>query len=610
MDVNHQHLRSLAASLPALPGVYQFHNQEGDILYVGKAKSLRSRVSSYFRNTGLPPKVTAMVRKIFDIRYTVVDSESDALLLENNLIKKYQPRYNILLRDDKSYPWICIPAEPFPRVYAMRNPVADGSRYFGPYTAVSSMKALLELIRQLFPVRTCTLNLSDSQILQGKYKVCLEYHLGNCKAPCVGLQTREEYDRNIEQIVHILEGHTAQVLNYLKSEMSALASGYKFEQAQGIKKKLQLLEKFHSRSLVVNPSVSDVDVYSYADDPESAYVHYLRIVSGAVVQAHALQMVKRLEEQPGDLLAYAIVEIRERCRSNSQRILVPFLPSLSLPGVRISVPRIGDNKKLLELSEKNVWMFRADRRKQTEKTDPERHSRRILETLQADLNLPEMPVYMECFDNSNIQGTHPVSSCVVFRNARPSRKEYRHFNVRTVEGPSDFDTMREVIHRRYQGLLSEGAPLPQLIVVDGGKPQLTAALQSLQALGLEGRIPVIGIAKKLEEIFIPHDPLPLYLNKKSESLKLIQAMRDEAHRFGITHHRNRRSRSMTHSQLSDIPGIGPRTMETLLAELGSVAQIRAAGADQLTALVGKSRADRILRFFGAQGSGLGEDGGA
>lgn len=598
MDQPIDQLRAIVAALPLQPGVYQFFNEEGIVIYVGKAKNLKSRVSSYFRNArDMTPKVTAMVRKISDIRYIVVDSESDALLLENNLIKKHQPRYNILLKDDKSFPWICVSSEPFPRVYSLRNPIADGSRYFGPYSSLPTMKALLDLIRQLFPVRTCTLNLSGQNILSGKYKVCLEYHIGNCKAPCTGLQSAGEYDGNVEQILDILGGNFGGVLQHLKNEMLECAGLFQFEQADLIRKKIRLLQNYRSKSMVVNSSVNQVDVFSFAEDAQSAYVNYLRIVSGAIVQAYTLQMVKRLDEQPPELLAFAILELRERFKSTSPRIVVPFMPQLKLTGVSISVPGIGDKKKLLELSERNVKLFQADRQKQIEKIDPARHAQRIMETLQKDLRMTRLPVHIECFDNSNIQGTHPVSSCVVFRQARPSKKEYRHFNVQTVQGPSDFDTMQEVIHRRYRGLTEEGEPLPQLIVVDGGKPQLSAAVQSLQALGILERVSVIGIAKRLEEIFFPGDPLPLYLDKRSESLKLIQAMRDEAHRFGITHHRDRRSKSMTRSQLTEIPGIGPKTMDLLLQQLGSVAQVKTASLNQLIQLIGKSKAEKIITYF-------------
>ena len=590
-------LQYTVSNLPDSPGVYQFLNDEGKIIYVGKAKSLKKRVSSYFNKTHDNRKLTLMVSKIVDLQAIVVDTESDALLLENNLIKKYQPRYNIMLKDDKSYPWMVIRNEHFPRTYLMRNPVRDGSQYFGPYTSVAMVRTLLDLMKQLYPLRTCALNLNKDNIAQGKFKVCLEYHIGNCKGPCEGLQTEEEYNESIAQIRDILKGNITTVIQHLKTLMNEYAADYRFEDAEQMKNKIAMLEKFRSKSAIVNPSINNVDVFSYEEDILCAYINYLRIIDGAIIQAHTIELTKRLDEQPAELLRFAITDIRERFMSQSREIIIPFEPDVLLPGITYTIPKIGDKKKLLELSQRNAKFFQMEKKKQIEKIDPDRHVNRIMETMKHDLHLSEMPVHIECFDNSNIQGTNPVASCVVFRNARPSKKDYRHFNIKTVEGPNDFASMEEVVFRRYRRMLDEGESFPQLIIIDGGKGQLSSAMHSLGLLGLNGKIAVVGIAKRLEEIYFPGDSTPLYLDKRSESLKLIQQMRDEAHRFGITFHRSKRSRAMISTELQNIEGVGQKTIEKLLQEFKSVARLQTASIEELEEVVGKRRAAAVTKYF-------------
>jgi excinuclease ABC subunit C len=590
-------LQYTVANLPDSPGVYQFLNDEGKIIYVGKAKSLKKRVSSYFNKTHDNCKVTVMVSKVADLQAIVVDTESDALLLENNLIKKYMPRYNILLKDDKSFPWMVIRNEPFPRVYFMRNPVRDGSQYFGPYTSVVMLRTLLDLVKQLYPLRTCAFSLTGENIEQHKFRVCLEYHIGNCKGPCEGMQTEENYNESIIQIRDILKGNITTVIQHLKTLMNEYAEAYRFEDAEAMKNKIAMLEKFRSKSAIVNPAINNVDVFSYVEDIHCAYVNYLRVIDGAIIQAHTIEMTKKLDEQPAELLGYAITNIRERFMSRSREILVPFEPDISLPGITYTIPKIGDKKKLLDLSQRNAKYFQLEKKKQIEKTDPARHVNRIMETLQRDLHLSELPVHIECFDNSNIQGTNAVAACVVFKNARPSKKDYRHFNIKTVEGPNDFASMEEVVFRRYRRLLDEEEPLPQLIIIDGGKGQLSSAMHSLTLLGLNGKIAIAGIAKRLEEIYFPGDTAPLYLDKRSESLKLIQQMRDEAHRFGITFHRNKRSRAMLTTELQNIEGIGQKTADKLLQEFKSVARIQTVPVEELERAVGKQKAAVVAKYF-------------
>ena len=591
-------LQHTISNLPDSPGVYQFFDSEGKIIYVGKAKSLKKRVSTYF--TKLPDdnlKLIAMVGKIANIQPIVVETESDALLLENNLIKKYLPRYNIQLKDDKSFPWIVIRNEDFPRVYLMRNPVHDGSQYFGPYTSVVMMRTLLDLVKQLYPLRTCALSLTHENIARRKFKLCLEHHIGNCQAPCEGLQTEEDYNEAIVQIRDILKGNIAAVIQHLKTLMNEYAGNYRFEEAEQMKNRIVMLEKFRSKSTIVNPAINNVDVFSYEDDIRCAYVNYLCVINGAIIHACTVELTRQLDEQPAELLGYAITEIRERYLSRSPEMIVPFKPDVMLPGIIYTIPERGDKKKLLELSQRNAKFVRLEKIKQMEKNDTDGYANRIMGTLKNDLHLNELPVHIECFDNSNIQGTNPVSACVVFRNARSSKKDYRHYHVKTVEGSNDFATMKEIVFRRYRRLLDEDEPLPQLIIIDGGKGQLSAAAHSLDLLGLAGKIAVIGIAKRLEEIYFPGDNTPLYLDKRSESLRLIQQLRDEAHRFSVSFHRNKRSKAMITSELQNIEGIGQQTIEKLLQKFQSVERLKKAPVEELESAVGKQKAAIVVKYF-------------
>ncbi len=581
--------------LPESPGVYQYYDAEGKLLYVGKAKNLKKRVSSYFNKTHDSGRINLMVRKIADLQFVVTPTELDALLLENSLIKTHQPRYNVMLKDDKTYPWICIKNEAFPRVFSTRQKIKDGSQYFGPYASVRMMKELLDLIRQLYPLRTCNLQLTPQQIDRGKYKVCLEYHIGNCLGPCEAYQSEEEYLRSIQEIRQIIKGNLSTVVRELKEKMKSFATVLEFEKAQLLKEKVQVLENYQARSTVVSSTISDVDVFTIVCDTRSGFVNYLRVKDGAIIRAHTLELRKILDESEADLLLLAIIELRQRFESEAREIIVPF--EVECEGLQVTVPQRGDKKQLLELSERNARFFMLDKHKQESLKDPERHTNRVLETMQKDLRLSELPHHIECFDNSNIQGTHPVSACVVFKDAKPSKKDYRHFNVKTVEGPDDFATMEEVIYRRYSRLLQEEEPLPQLIVIDGGKGQLGAALKSLETLGLRGKIAVIGIAKKLEEIYYPGDSLPMYIDKRSETLKVIQHMRNEAHRFGITHHRKRRSKSAIHSELLDIPGVGEKTLQQLIAHFKSVKRIKEASPEAIAAIIGEARAALVQAHF-------------
>ena len=571
-----QRIRELLPTLPDKPGVYQHLDKNGTILYIGKAKNLRKRVSSYFSKTHESARLAMLVRKVADIRTIVTDTELDALLLENTLIKTHQPKYNINLKDDKTYPWIIIKNERFPRIFYTRSKIKDGSEYYGPYASVKVMKTLLELIRQLYPLRTCTLNLNRESIEAGKYSVCLEYHLGNCLGPCEGLQTEESYLENIDAARHLIKGKLSGARKVLTEHMQTLAADLRFEEAQKIKDKLNLLEQYQARSTVVSPSISDIDVFSAFVDAAAGYVNYLKIVEGAIVQSYTTEFKRKLDETEADLLEYAIPEIREMYNSDSKEVVVSHAIGFDIPGATVSVPQRGDKRSLIELSLKNGRYYRLEKLKNMELTDPDRHVTRLMAQMKQDLRLPEEPRHMECFDNSNIQGTNAVSACVVFKDGKPSKKEYRHFNIQTVEGPDDFASMREVVFRRYSRLLDEKQPLPQLIIIDGGKGQLSAAVESLEKLGLRGKIPILGIAKRLEELFFPGDPYPLYLDKRSETLKVIQRMRDEAHRFGITHHRQKRSKASLGSALEEIPGIGKATKEALLKSFKSVKRIREA----------------------------------
>ncbi|MBU3028036.1 excinuclease ABC subunit UvrC [Zobellia galactanivorans] len=584
------------STLPKSPGVYQFYDADDKILYVGKAKNLKKRVSSYFTKNHEYGKTRVLVKKIRRIKHIVVPTESDALLLENNLIKKYRPRYNVLLKDDKSYPWICIKNERFPRIFPTRKMIKDGSEYFGPYTSMKTVRTLLDLVKGVYPLRTCNYDLSKEKIESGKYKVCLEYHLGNCKGPCEGLQDAEEYHAQIEDIRKIIKGDFKSSLSYFRTQMKSLASEMKFEEAQQVKEKIEILENYQVKSTIVNPKINNVDVFSIISDESHGYVNFLQLSHGSIIRSHTLEMKKKLNETDAELLALAIIEIRQRFNSLSREIYLPFeVPVES--HLKVTIPKLGDKRKILDLSERNAKFYRQERFKQIKIIDPDRHTNRIMAQMKKDLHLSAEPRHIECFDNSNIQGSNPVAACVVFKDGKPSKKDYRHFNIKTVTGPDDFASMEEVVFRRYKRLLEEEEPLPQLIVIDGGKGQLSSALKSLDALGLRGTIAIIGIAKRLEEIFFPEDPIPLYLDKKSESLKIIQQLRNEAHRFGITFHRNKRSKAAIDSKLESIDGIGAKTAEELLKKFKSVKRIKEASIENLTEVVGVSTAKKVYEAF-------------
>lgn len=587
------------ATLPNAPGVYQFYDADGKILYVGKAKDLKKRVSSYFNKTVDRVKTKVLVKKIVTIKHIVVQTETDALLLENNLIKKYQPRYNVLLKDDKSYPWICIKKEPFPRVFSTRQVIKDGSEYYGPYTNTRTVYVLLELIRGLYPIRTCNYNLTPNNIKAGKFKVCLEYHLGNCLGPCEGLMSEEEYQENIDAIRNIIKGNFKNSLHRFKDQMNKYAAELKFEEAQQIKEKIETLENYQSKSTIISPKINNVDVFSIVSDESYGYINFLQISHGAIIRSHTMEIKKKLDETDEELLQLAIIEIRQRYQSHSKEIYIPFPVELG-DDIKIHIPKSGDKKRILELSERNAKYYRMERFKQAKIVDPERHQKRILAQMKKDLRLPEEPVHIECFDNSNIQGTNPVSACVVFRNAKPSKKEYRKFNIKTVQGPNDYASIEEVVYRRYKRLLDENASLPQLIVIDGGKGQITSALKSLEKLGLRGKIAVIGIAERLEEIFYPDDPIPLYLDKKSETLKVIQQLRNEAHRFGLSFHRDKRSKDALDTELQHITGVGEKTVTQLLKHFKSKKRVSEATFDELVSVVGVARGKKIFTYFQSQ----------
>lgn len=584
-------------TLPDKPGVYQYFDEKGKILYVGKAKNLKKRVNSYFNKLHDDNKTRVLVKKIRDIKFIVVETELDALLLENNLIKELQPRYNILLKDDKTYPWICIKNEHFPRIFSTRNVIKDGSHYFGPYSNVKMMHTLLDLFREIFPLRTCSLDLTPKKIKQGNYKVCLEYHIGKCKAPCVGKQVEEEYLQNIEQIKEILKGNIQTVIRFLQERMFAFSENFQYEEAQEIKEKIQILEKFQAKSTVVSPSLHKLDVITYLDDEKVGYVNYLMISNGAIIHGITLEIKKNLQTDIEEIILYALMDFRERYQSDSKEVLTNVSIQTKIEGITFRKPSRGEKKELVDLSARNTSFYRLSKIRQEKIIDPERHTKRILSQMQRDLRLEKTPAYMECFDNSNTQGTNPVSACVVFRDAKPSKKEYRHFIPRSIDGPDDYKTMEEVVERRYKRLLEEKLPLPDLIVIDGGKGQLSAALNALERLGLNGQIPVIGIAERLEEIFFPDDSLPLYLDKRSETLKIIQQIRDEAHRFGLTHHRNRRSKAAFNSELENIPGIGPKTFEALLNHFKTLSKIKSSTEEELEKVIGKAKAKIIREYY-------------
>lgn len=584
-------------TLPELPGIYQYFDEKGKILYVGKAKNLKKRVSSYFTKTHDNGKTTVLVKQIVDIQYMVVDSEIDAYLLENNLIKKYRPKYNIQLKDDKTYPWICVKNEPFPRIFPTRNCIKDGSKYYGPYPSGKVMHTILDLIKDVYPLRTCALDLSAKKIAEQKHKVCLEYHIGNCLAPCVGLQSNEVYSDNIQQIEHLLKGNISTAIQQLKAKMLDFSNQLDFEAAQKIKLKIDTLQNYQARSTVVSPTIHEVEVCTLIDDNDACFVNYLSINNGAIIHTYTLEIKKKLDESREELLIFALMDFRERFNSQSKEVLTDCAIQQSVPGITFTIPQKGDKKQLVDLSIRNAKYYKLEKLKQVKIVDPERHTQRILEQLKADFRLKELPIHIECFDNSNIQGTNPVSACVVFKDAKPSKKDYRHFNIKTVVGPDDFASMEEVVYRRYKRLKEENESLPQLIIIDGGKGQLGAALKSLERLELRGQVAIVGIAKRLEEIFFPGDSLPLYLDKRSESLKVVQFLRNEAHRFGITHHRNQRSKSAITSELDTIEGIGPKTKEQLMLQFKTISNIKKATKESLISCIGKAKGDLIFQFF-------------
>jgi excinuclease ABC subunit C len=595
-QMNNPSLELQIQTLPDNPGVYQYFDKDDNILYVGKAKNLKKRVSSYFNKSHDNYKTSVLVKKIVSIKHIVVSTESDALLLENNLIKKLQPRYNILLKDDKTYPWICIKNEPFSRIFPTRRITKDGSEYYGPYTNFKIVNTILEMIKELYPLRTCNYDLSRVNIKTDKYKVCLEYHIGNCKGPCEGFESLENYHKQVEAIRQILKGNFKDSLKEFKSQMKAFAEDMQFEAAQKVKEKIEVLEKYQAKSTVLNPKLSSIDVFSIVSDEAVAYVNFLQISHGAIVRSHTMEIKKKLEESDEELLELAVVELRERFKLLSREIILPFPLSLG-ENLKITVPQLGDKRQILDLSIRNAKYYRMDQLKQIKIVDPDRHTNRIMAQMKKDLRLSFEPRHIECFDNSNIQGTNPVAACVVFKDGKPSKKDYRHFNIKTVEGPDDFASMEEVVYRRYKRLMEENQSLPQLIIIDGGKGQLSSALKSIDALGLRGKIAIVGIAKRLEELFYPGDSVPLYLDKKSETLKIIQFLRNEAHRFGITHHRDKRSKAALTNTLESISGIGEKTMITLLKHFKSVKRLQLASEKEISDVVGLSKAKKITEFY-------------
>jgi len=583
-------------TLPEQPGVYQYYDKDDRILYVGKAKNLKKRVSSYFNREHDSHRIGVMVKKIKNIKHIVVDSEMDALLLENNLIKKLQPRFNIMLRDDKTYPWLCIKNERFPRVFLTRQVIKDGSEYYGPYPSIRTVKTLMGLIKGLYQLRTCNYDLSKTKIEQGKYKVCLEYHLGNCKGPCEDLQDQEEYLKQIEAIRNIVKGNLKDSLKDFRDQMNNLAEEMRFEEAEKVKRKITTLEKYQSKSTVVNPKISNVDVFSVVSDEGYGYVNFMQLSHGAIIRSHTIEMKKKLDESDSELLELGITEIRQRFESKSPEIYVPFAVEAG-ENVRVTVPKLGDKKAIVDLSTRNAKYFRMERFKQMKIVDPDRHTNRLMAQMKEDLRLNEEPRHIECFDNSNIQGSNPVAACVVFKNGKPSKKDYRKFNIKTVEGPDDFASMEEVVYRRYRRLLEEDEPLPQLVIVDGGKGQLSSGVTALERLGLRSKVPIIGIAKRLEELFYPGNQYPLYLDKKTETLKIIQQLRNEAHRFGITFHRNKRSKSAIGTELEQIAGIGEKTSIELLQHFRSITKVKKASLKELEDVIGISKANLVYKFY-------------
>lgn len=590
-------LQEIVSHLTHNPGVYQFYNASGELIYVGKAKNLKKRVSSYFNKQHDSNKTKILVKQISDIKIIVVESEYDALLLENNLIKQHQPRYNINLKDDKTYPWIIIKNERFPRIYYTRKYIKDGSQYFGPYASVAMVNTLLDMIRQLYPLRNCNLNLSKENIEGNKFKVCLEYHLGNCKGPCQAHQDVDDYQQSIEEIQQILKGNLNSLLTLLRQKMEVLSNNYAFEKAQVIKEKIAILEKYKSKSIIISQSIGELDVVMMVHDEDNAYANCLRLSQGAIIQSHTIEIKSKMEESKEELLSTAIAEFRGRFNSNSKEVIVPFMPDVSFPQVEFTVPMRGEKRHLLLLSEKNILHYMEEQRLRKEKANPSLKTDRLLQTMKSDLRLQELPYHIECFDNSNFAGSEAVAAMSVFKNGKASKKDYRHFNIKTVIGINDFASMEEVIFRRYKRVIDEEQSFPQLIIVDGGKGQLSAAVKSLKKLNLYGKIAIIGIAKRLEEIYFPEDSLPIYLDKRSETLKVIQQLRDEVHRFGITHHRKKRSKKIENSELLQIESIGRKTMEELLKHFKSVKKIKEAGMEDLAQICGKSKAAKVYDHF-------------
>jgi len=601
MAVKNEHIKAILEGLPNEPGVYQFFDKNEKIIYVGKAKNLKKRVYSYFSKDIFESGKTAiMVRQISDLRFIITETELDALLLENNLIKKHQPRYNILLKDDKTYPWICIKNEPFPRIFYTRRKIRDGSQYFGPYASVKMINILLDMIHRLYKLRNCNLNLTPENIQNKKFRVCLEFHVGNCLGPCEGRQSAEDYQQGIDNIRHILKGNINQVIRILQDEMQTASQNLEFEKAQQIKSKLDTLEQFRSKSVIVSPVINNVDVVTIVSDENYGFANYMKVINGAILQSQTIELKKKLSETDTDLITFALTELRQRFESDATEILVNVMPDTYPADVEVGVPKIGEKKHLLSLSEKNAHYYQMEKLAQYDKLNPEHKTDRLMEKMKADLRMMEQPRRIECFDNSNFQGTNAVAAMSVFINGKAAKKEYRHFNIKTVEGPDDFASMQEVIYRRYKRVLEEKQPLPQLIIIDGGKGQLNAALTGLEKLGLNKKIQTIGIAKKLEEIYYPGDSVPMYLDKKSETLKIIQQLRDEVHRFGITHHRNKRSRNFLQSEILQIPGIGNATFEKLIIQFKSVKKIKEATAAQIADVIGKQKAAIVVNYFNSE----------
>lgn len=590
-------IKTTLSIMPNKPGCYQFLDESEKVIYIGKAKDLKKRVSSYFNKVHDSPKTRILVRKIASIKYIVVNSEEDTFLLENNLIKEFQPRYNVLLKDDKTYPSIVVKKEYFSRVFQTRNIKRDGSRYFGPYTSAASVRALLEIVRKVYKIRTCRLDLTPENIAAGKFKVCLLYHIKRCKGPCEGLQTLEDHNNNINEVLEILKGNVGSITKKIYDEMQRSAEEFRFEEAQELKEKYLLIENFRERSTVVSNFGYNIDVFFCSDDKQSAYINYLHVVNGSIIQAYTFEYRKKMDETKEELLAMGIIEMRQRYKSESKEIIVPFLPDMQLTNVEFTIPQRGDKRKLLSLSEQNVKQYRVDKLKRAEILNPEQRTTRLLKTVQKDLHLKEMPIHIECFDNSNIQGSDPVAACVVFKRGKPAKKDYRHFTIKTVVGPNDYASMQEVIHRRYSRIVNEGGDMPQLIVVDGGKGQLHAAVDILKEMDLHNKIAIIGIAERLEEIYFPDDSIPLYLDKNSETLKLIQNLRDEAHRFGLAFHRNKRSKSQIVSVLDEIKGIGPVSKKKLLSHFKSIKRIKEADVEEIKKVLGESKGELVYEWL-------------